>query len=84
MRPAWLNWDLLVKLESKKNMRRQWKQGQIPGYKSSDVTRLYRDGIRKAKAQVELDSASGAKRSKKGFYRHINWKKRVQEDIKPP
>ena len=26
---TWLNWDLLVKLESKKKMHRQWKQGQV-------------------------------------------------------
>ena len=36
-RPAWLNWDLLVKLESKKKMHRnnkkihrKWKQRQAP------------------------------------------------------
>ena len=29
-RPAWLNWDLLVKLKSKKKMHRQWKQRKVP------------------------------------------------------
>ena len=28
-RPVWLKSDLLVKLESKKKVHRQWKQGQV-------------------------------------------------------
>ena len=28
-RAAWLNWDLLIKLKSKKKMHRQWKQRQV-------------------------------------------------------
>jgi len=28
-RQAWLNQDLLVKLQRKKKMHRQWKQGQV-------------------------------------------------------
>lgn len=27
----WLNWDILVKLESKKKIQRYWKQGQVGG-----------------------------------------------------
>jgi len=28
-RPAWLSQDLLVKLKGRKEMHRQWKQGQV-------------------------------------------------------
>ena len=28
-RPVWLNWDLLVKLKSKKKTHGQWEQGQV-------------------------------------------------------
>jgi len=41
---------MLVKLEGKKEMNRQWKQGQVSWEKNRDTAQLYRDGIRKAKA----------------------------------
>ena len=51
-RPAWLNWDLLVKLKSKKKMHRQWKQGQVPWAEHRDAPMLCRDKARKAKAYL--------------------------------
>jgi len=71
-RLAWLNWDLLVKLESKKKMHRQCKQGQVTWEEYRDAARLCRDVVRKAKAQLELDLARGAKKNKKDFYRYIS------------
>jgi len=50
-RLAWLNWDLLVKLESKKKMHMQWKEGQVTCEEYTDAVRL----CRKAKAQLELN-----------------------------
>ena len=38
-------------------------------------------GVRKAKARLELDFAGGAKKDKKGFYRYISWKNKVQEIV---
>ena len=38
-------------------------------------------GVRKAKVQLELNLARGVKKDKKGFYRYISWKRKVQEDI---
>lgn len=75
---AWLYQDLLFKMESKKKIHRQWKQGQgyWEGYKDAD--RLCRDGIRKG--QLKLDLARGEKK-KKSFYKSINWKRKVQEGI---
>lgn len=43
-RPAWLNWDLLVKLKCKKKMYRQWKQGQEWWEEYKEAVRLCRGG----------------------------------------
>ncbi|KAK4825362.1 hypothetical protein QYF61_026881 [Mycteria americana] len=67
-RPAWMSPDLLVKLKGKKEMHRQWKQGQVSWEEYRDTACLCRDGVRKAKAQLELNLARDAKNNKKGFY----------------
>jgi len=59
--PAWLKHYPLVKLESKKKMHRQWKQGQVTWEDYRDTAMLCRHGVRKAKAQLELDLAKGCK-----------------------
>ena len=71
----WLNWDLLVKVENKKKMHRQWKHRQILREEYSNVAKLYRAGVRKAKAKLELGLARDTKQSKKGFYTYINKKR---------
>ena len=43
-----------------------------------DAARLCRDGVRKAKARLELNLARDA-RNKKGFYRYVSWKRKVKE-----
>ena len=53
-------------------MHRQWKQGWTTREEYRDAARLCRDGVRNAKAQLELVLARGAKKDKKGFYRYIN------------
>jgi len=73
--------DLLVKPESKKKMYRQWKQGQVTWEEYRDAAPLCRDGVRKARAQLKLYSTRGTKKDKKGFYRHINRNRKVQEGI---
>ena len=52
-RLAWL--DLLTKLESKKKMHKQWKQRQVTWEEYRVATRLCKDGVRKAMAQVTFD-----------------------------
>ena len=52
---------------SKKKMHRQWKQGQVLQEEYKEAARLCRDGVRKAKAQLELNLTRGAKMNKKGF-----------------
>ena len=52
---AQLNWDLMVKLQSKRKMHRLWKQGQVMWEEYKEAARLCRDGVRKPKAQHELN-----------------------------
>lgn len=44
-RLAWLSRDLLVKLQGKKQMSRQWKQGQVSWGKYRDEVWLCRHGV---------------------------------------
>ncbi|KFQ53018.1 hypothetical protein N334_04373, partial [Pelecanus crispus] len=83
-RPAWLSRDLLVKLKIKRELHRQWKQGQVSWEEYREAARLCREGVRKAKAQLELILARDAKNNKKGFYRYVNQKRKVKESISPP
>jgi len=59
-----------------------WKQGQLSWEKYTDATRLCRDGVRKAKEQIDLTLARDAKNNKKGFYRYVSQKRKVKEN--PP
>ena len=71
--------DLLVKLKGKKEGHRQWKQGQVSWDKYRDAAWLCRDGVRKAKAQLELNLARDTKNNKKGFHRYVSQKRKVKE-----
>ncbi|KFZ67293.1 hypothetical protein N338_10186, partial [Podiceps cristatus] len=81
-KPAWLTRDMLVKLKSKRELHRQWKQGRVTCEEYRDAARLCRDGVRKAKAQLELNLARNTKNSKKGFYRYLNQKRKVKENVR--
>lgn len=74
-------WDLLVKLEDKKKMYRELKPGHVIWKYYRVTTKLCRDGIRKAEAQLELDLIRSAKKDEKIFYKYINEKRSVQEGI---
>ena len=73
--------DLLVKLKGKKEMHRHWKQGQASWEEYSNAAQLCRDGVRNAKAQLELNLARDAKNSKKSFYRYVSQKRKVKESV---
>jgi len=47
-----------------------WKQGHVAWEEYRDAVWMCRDGIRKAKAQMDLNLARDVK-NKKGFYRYI-------------
>lgn len=72
-RSAWLNQNLLIKLENKTKMHRQWKWGWV-------LWEVYRDRITNAKAQLDLNLAR-TRKNKKSFCRCINWKRKVQEGV---
>jgi len=63
-------------------MHRQWKQGQVSWEEYKEAVRLYRDAVRKAKAQHELNFARDARKNKEGFYRFLNQKKSTR--VYPP
>lgn len=48
-RLAWMSQDLLVKLKGKKEMCRQWKQGQVSWEEHRDTGWLCRDEVRRPK-----------------------------------
>ncbi|KFV15714.1 hypothetical protein N339_02762, partial [Pterocles gutturalis] len=80
-RPVWLSQDLWLKLKRKKKMHKKWKQGQVSWEEYRDIAQLCRDGVRKAKAQLELNLVKDAKNNKKGFYRYVNQKRKVKESV---
>ena len=62
-------------------MYRQWKQVQVAWNECRNVIWTGRDGIRKVKAQMELNLARDLKNNKKGFYRHIGYKRQAEESV---
>jgi len=74
-RPAWLNRDLLVKLEGTKKMHRQWKQGEVSWEEHRVAAKLCMDKARKTKVHLELDLVRGEKKNIKCFYSYISQKK---------
>ena len=72
---------MLVKLKSKREPHGQWKQGQVSWEEYRDTAQLCRDGVRRAKAWLELNLARDAKNNKAGFYRYMIQKRKVKESI---
>jgi len=64
-------------------LHRQWKQGSVFWQEYRDAARLCRDGVRKAKARLELNLAGDAKNIKKGCYRYVSQKRKVKESVPP-
>ena len=70
---------MLVKLQSKRELHRQWKQGQVSWEEHRDTARLCRDGVRRAKVWLELNVARDARSNKKGLYRYVRQKGKAEE-----
>ena len=64
---VWLGKDPLVKLREKKGMDRQWKHECVTREEYRNAVWTCRDGIRKAKAQMELNLARDVKNNMEGF-----------------
>jgi len=57
----------VVKVKDKKEIHWQWKRGQVSWEECRDAAWLCRDGIRKAKVQLELNLGRDVKNNKKDF-----------------
>jgi len=60
-RPAWLNRELWLELRTKKRVYDLWKKGQATQEDYKDVMRLFREKIRRDKAQLEINLATVVK-----------------------
>ena len=60
-----------------------WKKGQATQKDYKDVTKLCREKIRRAKAQLELNLATAVKDNKKCVYKCISNKRRAKENLHP-
>lgn len=74
-RPAWMSKGLTARLTHKKEVYRRWKQGQIAWEKYWDTVWPQRDGLRKAKAHLELSIARDLNSNKEDFLRDISSKR---------
>jgi len=63
-------------------MHKQWKQGQASWEEHRDAAWLCRDGVRKAKVQLEMNLARDTM-SDKGFYESFSQKRNIKEVIPP-
>lgn len=61
-------------------MHRKWKQEHVAWEEYKDGAQICRDGIRKAKEQLELNLARNTNK-KKGLYRYISQKRKTKENI---
>ena len=64
-------------------MYRKGKQGCVSWEEYRAVVHVYRDRIRKAEAQMELNLARDVKENKKGFYWYIGRKRQTKESVPP-
>lgn len=64
--------------EGQEEMHRQWERGQVSWEEYWDTVRLCRDGVRKAKMQMELNLAGDIKSNKKGLSRCVSMKRKGQ------
>ncbi|KFZ53074.1 hypothetical protein N321_03743, partial [Antrostomus carolinensis] len=79
---AWLSEDLFITLREKKEMYRQWKQACVAWEEYRDAVRMCRGGIRKEKAQMELNLSRYVKNNK-GFFRYMGQKRQGKESAHP-
>lgn len=69
-----MNKELLTKLKHKKEAYGSQKKGQVTQEEYRDTVWEYRDGVRKAKAHLELTFTKDIKGSKKSSYCYITSK----------
>ncbi|GAB0177889.1 mitochondrial enolase superfamily member 1 [Grus japonensis] len=73
--------ELLEKLKRKKEVYRMWKKGLAIWEEYSNIVRVCRDAVRKAKAHLGLNLARDVKENKKGFFKYISSKRKTRENV---
>lgn len=71
-----MNMKLLTGLRHEKEIHRWWKQGQVAWKRHKDIPHLGRNGVRKARAQLELTLAKEEKGNMKGFSKYNTVRRR--------
>ncbi|PKU36300.1 rna-directed dna polymerase from mobile element jockey-like [Limosa lapponica baueri] len=67
----------------KRRVYHLWKKGQATQEEYRDLMKLYREKIRKAKAQLELNLANDIRDNKKSCYKYLTNKKRARGSLHP-
>lgn len=68
----------MVKLKCKKEIHSQRNQGKVSWEEYRDAVQMCRDGIRKDRAQLELNLSRDAKNNNKGFCRYMGQKMKIK------
>ena len=82
-RPAWINKELLAKLEWKRKVYGMWKEGQAIWEEYRNIVRARREATRKAKAHLELNLARDVKDYRKGFFKYTSSNRMTRENVGP-
>lgn len=80
---VWRSKDLLVKLGKNKDMFSQWKQTHMDWDEYKDAILTCCDGIRKAKAQMELHCVRDMKNEEKDLYGYLVQKRQAKKNVPP-
>jgi len=80
---VWLGKDMLVRLRKKKGLNQLWKQAHVTWEEYRDAAQTCREGIRKAKAQMELNLVRVIKNNINGFCRYSGQKRQAKEGVHP-
>ena len=71
-RPAWMNRELFLRLQEKKRIYLLWKKGRATQKEYIEVVKTYREKIRKAKAQLEVNLDAGVKKKTRNSFINIS------------
>ena len=79
----WMNRELSLRLWEKNRVYYLWKKVQATWEEYKEVTKICREKIREAKAQLELNLATVVKDDKIFLYKYVNSKKGTKKSLHP-
>lgn len=74
---------LLARVRDKKEKYKQWNQEWLAWEEYRSAVGMCRDGLSKAKVQMELNLTRNVKSNKKGFFRYVVQKRHAKERVPP-